>query len=94
MAFTSRANWVKGTNSGVAVRNLVKGEGFVGSDGGGRAVDTQWPSFSTQGTGVGTLEVFEHAIGIGNKIGRHLNRYQDVRLELERYALEGISRNE
>jgi len=83
LAFTSRANWVKGTNSGVAVRDLVKGVGFVVSNRDGRAVDTQRPSFSAQGTGVGALEVLEHAVGIGNEISRHLNRRQVVQLEPE-----------
>ena len=94
MAFTSRANWVKGTNSGVAVRDLIKREEFVGLSRDGRAVDAQWPSFSAQGTGIRALEVLKHAVGIGNEVGRHLYRRQVVRLEPECYALEGISENE
>lgn len=81
MAFTSRANWVKGTNSGVAVRDLVKREEFVGLSKNGRAVDTQWPNFSADGTGVGALEVLKHAVGIGNEVCRHLNRCQVVRCD-------------
>jgi len=81
LAFTSRANRVKGTNSGVAVEFLVKGEGFVGLNRDGRTVDTQWPRFSAEGAGVRALEVPEHAVSIGNEIGRHLNRGQAVQLE-------------
>ena len=45
------------------------------------AIDAQRPSFSAQGTGVGTLEVFEHAISISNEIGRHLDLVSDRRIQ-------------
>ena len=77
MALTSRANWVRGTNSGVAVKCSAKTVGFMDSNGNELAVYTQWPSFSAQGTSVGALEVLEHAVGIGDKIGRHLYGVSD-----------------
>jgi len=74
---TSRANWVKGTKSGVAVKYLIKMVGFVGASRDKHAVDTQWSSFSTQGAGVRALEKLEHAVSIGNEIGGHLNLVSD-----------------
>ena len=61
----------------MAVKSLVKIVEFVDSNRGERAVDTQWPSFSAQGTGVGALEVLEHAVSIGDEIGRHLDPMSD-----------------
>ena len=49
----------------------------VDSNGNERAVDTQWASFSAQGTGVGALKVLEHAVSIGDEIGRHLDPLSD-----------------
>jgi len=77
LALTSRANLVKGTNSGVAVKCSAKTVGFADSKGNELAVDTQWPSFSAQGTSVGALEVLEHAVSVGNEIGRHLYGVSD-----------------
>jgi hypothetical protein len=74
---TSRANWVKGTKLGVAVKHLVRVVVFVGSNRWKRAVDTQWSGFSAQGTGVGALEVIEHAVSIGDEVGRHLDPASD-----------------
>ena len=71
---TSRANLVKGTKSGVAGKDPVKLTGPAIPNSYGHTVDTQWTSFSTQGAGVGAFEVLEHAIGIGNEIGRHLSK--------------------
>lgn len=45
------------------------------------AVDAQWTSFSAQGTGVGALKVLEHAISIGDEIGRHLDPVSDGRTQ-------------
>jgi hypothetical protein len=73
LAFTSRANWVKGTKLGVAVKCLVKVVRSVYPNRNERTVETQRPGFSAQGTGVGALEVLERAVGIGNEIGRHLD---------------------
>jgi len=56
----------------VAVKCSTKTVGFVDSNGNELAVDTQWPSFSAQGTSVGALKVLEHAVSIGDEIGRHL----------------------
>jgi hypothetical protein len=77
LALTSRANWVKGTKSGVAVKCLVDMMEFVDSSRNGRTVDTQWPSFSAQGTSVGTLEVLKHSVSVGDEIGRHLDVVSD-----------------
>ena len=74
---TSRANWVKGTKFGVAVKGLVRTAESVDSNGNERTIVTQWPSFSAQGTGVGALEVLEHAVSIGDEIGRHLDPMSD-----------------
>ena len=78
---TSRANCVKGTKLGVAVKYLIKMTGSVGLDGNKRAVDTQRSSFSAQGTCVGALEILEHAVSIGNEIGGHLDLGLDDRIE-------------
>ena len=60
-----------------------KKTGFASSNRDERAIDTQWPSFSAQRAGVGTLEVFEHAVSIGNEIGGHLDGYQTAQLKVE-----------
>jgi len=59
------------------VKCLAKTVGFVDSNGNELAVYTQWPSFSAQGTSVGALEVLEHAVSIGDEIGRHLYGVSD-----------------
>ena len=46
------------------------------------AIDTQRQSFTVQGTGVGTLEVFEHTVGVGDQIGRHLSLTLDGAVEV------------
>ena len=75
---TSRANWVKETKLGVAVKCLVRIAESVDSNKNERTVVTQWPSFSAQGTGVGALKVFEHAVSVGDEIGRHLDPVSDA----------------
>jgi len=57
----------------VAAGYLIEMMGFVGANMNKHAVDTQWSSFSTQGAGVRALEILEHAVSIGNEIGRHLD---------------------
>ena len=50
---------------------------FVGSNRNEHAVDAQGSGFPAQGTGVGAFEVLEHAVSIGDEIGRHLNPVSD-----------------
>lgn len=52
---------------------MIEMVGFVSPNRNERAVDTQWPNFSAQGTGVGALEILEYTISIGNEIGGHLD---------------------
>ena len=77
MALTSRANWVKATKLGVAVKCLFRTAEFLDSNKNEHTVVTQWPSFTAQGTGVGALEVLEHAVSVGDEIGRHLDPVSD-----------------
>lgn len=50
---------------------------FVGSNVSERTVDAQRPSFTAEWAGVGALEVLEHAVSVGDEIGRHLSPVSD-----------------